>query len=452
MGGFMKKKLSKAALFALGFVLIGALNSVASAQTAPPAPVPPNPPKITYILAGKLIAKTNAPILNNQTILVSNGKIMEIRAGFVNARGENDEIIDLRDKTIMAGLIDSHVHITHELGANSRLVAVTREDADWGFEAMLNARKTLDAGFTTIADMGADGGRAIYALRDRIAKGDIIGPRIIAAGNAISASGGHGDIHGYREDIMHLFKSESICNGADDCLRATRQQIHLGSDIVKVTATGGVLSNTAAGLAQQLEDDELKAIASAAHSMGRQVTAHAHSKAGIEAALRAGFDSIEHGSYLDNETIALFKAKGAYLVPTVLAGATVVEMAAAPNSPLSEAQKAKARQVGPLMLDMLKRAHNGGVKIAFGTDSGVSKHGQNARELELMVQAGFTPLEALHSATIVAAEHLGIAGETGTIEVGKAADIIAIDGDPTKDISIMRNVKFVMARGVVAKR
>ncbi len=424
------------------------LANSAIAQNA----VPPNPPSVTYILAGKLIAKTNGPILSNQTILVSNGKIMEIRAGFVNERRENDEIIDLKDKTVMAGLIDSHVHLTHELGANSRLVAVTREDADWGFEAMLNARKTLDAGFTTVADMGAQGNRAIFSLRDRINAGQIIGPRILAAGQSISASGGHGDVHGYREDIMHLLKSEGVCNGADDCRRAAREQVHMGADIIKVTATGGVLSNTAAGLAQQLEDDELKAIAEAAHSMGRQVTAHAHSKQGIEAALRAGFDSIEHGSYLDGETVALFKAKGAYLVPTVLAGATVVEMAAAPNSPLTPAQKAKARQVGPLMMDMLRTAKKGGVKIAFGTDSGVSKHGDNARELELMVEAGFTPTEALHSATIVAAEHLGLSSEIGTIETGKVADIIAVDGDPTKNISVMRNVKFVMSKGVVAKR
>ena len=439
------RKLILASIAALG---LGLLSNSAIAQNA----VPPNPPSITYILAGKLIAKTNGPILNNQTILVSNGKIMEIRAGVVAERRLNDEIIDLKDKTVMAGLIDSHVHLTGELGPNSRMHTVTREESDWAFEAMLNARKTLDAGFTTVVDLGADGGRAIFSLRDRIAKGDIIGPRIIAAGDAISASGGHGDIHGYREDIMHLFKSQNICNGADDCRRATREQVHLGADIVKVTATGGVLSNTAAGLAQQLEDDELKAIADAAHSMGRKVTAHAHSKQGIEAALRAGFDSVEHGSYLDNETVALFKAKGAYLVPTVLAGATVVEMAAQPNSPLTSAQKDKARQVGPLMMDMLRTAKKGGVKIAFGTDSGVSKHGDNARELELMTQAGFTPLEALHSATIIAAEHLGLSSEIGTIETGKTADIIAVDGDPTTNISTMRNVKFVMARGVVAKR
>lgn len=435
-------------LASIAALVAGLVSNNLSAQNA----VPPNPPKITYILAGSLITKTGSPILTNQTILVSGGTIMEIRPGFVNERRENDEIIDLKDKTVMAGMIDSHVHLTGELGQNSRLNTVTREESDWAFEAMINARKNLDAGFTTVADLGADGGHAIFALRDRIVAGQIIGPRIIAAGDSLSASGGHGDIHGYRADIMHLFKSEAICNGADDCRRAARQQVHLGADIIKVTATGGVLSNTAAGLAQQLEDDELKAIADAAHSMGRKVTAHAHSKAGIDAALRAGFDSVEHGTYLDAETIALFKAKGAYLVPTVLAGATVVDLAAIPNSPLSEAQKQKARQAGPLMMDMLRRAHEGGVKIAFGTDSGVSRHGDNARELELMVQAGFTPTEALRAATINAADHFGLSAQIGTIEVGKVADIIAVNGDPTRDISTMRNVSFVMARGVVAKR
>jgi len=436
-------------LWKIGLALSFAIGTsvAAFAQTNNPAPV-----ATTYIHAGILIAKAGSAAMPRKTIIVKNGVITEIKDGFVPASGDDVNIIDLRSKTVMAGLIDSHVHLSHERGANSRMYPVTKEESDWAFDAMINARKNLDAGFTTVADLGADGGHAIFALRDNIAAGRIIGPRIVAAGDAISASGGHGDIHGYREDVMHVLASPAVCNGADDCRRATRLQVRAGADIIKVTATGGVLSNTAAGLGQQLFDDELSAIAQTAHSMGRRVTAHAHSKEGVNAALRAGFDSIEHGTYLDAESIRLFRERGAYLVPTVLAGVTVYEMARLPNSPLTPPQREKALIAGPLMLDMLSRAHAGGVKVAFGTDSGVSLHGENARELELMVQAGFTPTEALQAATINAADHLGLSAQIGTIEVGKSADIIAVDGDPTTDISIMRNVRFVMARGVVAKR
>lgn len=439
----------KSHVLKFGAALVVTLGVTASAlaQTERAAPI-----ATTYIYAGSLIAKAGSPPMPRKTIVVQNGIIIDITDGFLPIAPANTTIIDLSDKTVMPGMIDSHVHLSHERGANSRLYTVTKEESDWAFDAMVNARKNLDAGFTTVVDLGAEGGHAIFALRDNIAAGRIIGPRIIAAGDAISASGGHGDIHGYRDDVMHTLASPAICNGADDCRRATRQQIRAGADIIKVTATGGVLSNTAAGLGQQLFDDELKAIADTAHSMGRRVTAHAHSKEGVEAALRAGFDSIEHGTYLDAASIRLFREKGAYLVPTVLAGVTVFEMARNPNSPLTPPQRDKALIAGPLMLDMLERAHAGGVKVAFGTDTGVSLHGENARELELMVQAGFTPTEALHAATIDAAEHLGLSAQIGTIEVGKVADIIAVNGDPTSDISIMRHVKFVMARGIVAKR
>lgn len=405
----------------------------------------------TYIYGGVIITKAGQAPLKNATIIIEGDKIINVIDGFAMPENANDKIIDLKNKTIMAGMIDSHVHLSGELGANSQLNAVTMEESDYAFIAMHNAQKNLKAGFTTVVDLGADGSHAIFSLRDQIAKGLIIGPRIIAAGSALSATGGHGDVHGYREDLLKIMVPETICDGVDDCRRATRYQMKMGADIIKVTATGGVLSNTAAGLGQQLFDDELKAIADTAHSMGRKVTAHAHGKAGIDAALKAGFDSIEHGTYLDKETIELFKKSGAYLVPTVLAGATVTKIAQMPNPPLSAAQIAKAKEAGPKMLNMLKLAHENGVKVAFGTDTGVSKHGDNAKELELMVEAGFTPTEALKSATIDAADHLGLSKQIGTIEAGKFADIIAIDGDPTINIKIMQNVQFVMKSGVVAK-
>lgn len=435
----------KKSFLAFGFVAALSFGAFAYAQNDK------NIGSKTYIHGGLIITKAGQNPIKNSTIIIEGDKIIDVVEGFIKPLNENDKIIDLRDKTIMAGMIDSHVHLLGELGANSRINAVTMEESDYAFTAMHNAKKTLNAGFTTVADLGADGSHAIFALRDQIAKGLIIGPRIIASGTALSATSGHGDIHNYREDLLKIMVPETICDGADDCRRATRYQIKMGADIIKVTATGGVLSDTAAGLGQQLFDDELKAIADTAHSMGRKVTAHAHGKAGIDAALKAGFDSIEHGTYLDKETIELFKKSGAYLVPTVLAGATVAKIAQMPNPPLSPAQVAKAKEAGPKMLNMLKLARENGVKIAFGTDSGVSKHGDNAQELLLMVEAGFTPTEALKSATIDAADHLGLSKQIGTIEAGKFADIIAIDGDPTKDIKIMQNIKFVMKSGIVAK-
>jgi imidazolonepropionase-like amidohydrolase len=245
-------------------------------------------------------------------------------------------------------------------------------------------------------------------------------------------------------------RSENACSGADACRRAVRRQIQAGADIIKITATGGVLSNTAAGLAQQLSDEELAAIVQAAHAMGRRVTAHAHGVDGINAALRAGVDSIEHGSYLDQESIRLLRRPGVYLVPTVMAGAHVAE-AAERGGVLTPAQAAKARQVGPVMRAMIRRAREAGVRVAFGTDTGVSPHGQNWREFDLLAEAGYAPLEAIRLATVAAADHLQISDTAGRIAPGLSADIIAVPGDPTADISQLRSIAFVMARGVVHK-
>ena len=275
------------------------------------------------------------------------------------------------------------------------------------------------------------------------------GPRLRASGQAISITGGHGDVNGYSSPVMKLFTGTNICNGADDCRRAVRQQVKEGADIIKITATGGVLSNTSAGLEQQFTNDELVAIVEAAHAMGRQVTGHAHGKAGIDAALRAGIDSIEHGTYLDDETIALFREHDATLVPTVLAGVTVTGWT---NEPwLPEASRKKAAIVGPLMLDMLRRAHEGGVNVAFGTDTGVSRHGDNAKEFALMVEAGFTPEAAIRAATVIASKHLEMEADIGTLEAGKYADLVAVTGDPLKSVTELESVDFVMKGGVVYK-
>jgi imidazolonepropionase-like amidohydrolase len=312
------------------------------------------------------------------------------------------------------------------------------------------ARRTLMAGFTTVADLGGDDD-AVFALRKATANGDVIGPRIIASGSAISVHGGHGDVNGYREDVMHVLRPGSVCSGADDCRRAVREQVWKGAEVIKITATGGVLSNTAAGLGQQFSQPELDAIVDAAHRMGRRVTAHAHGGDGIVSFMKAGGDSIEHGTYLDNEGIALMKKNGAYLVPTLMAGDFVVKIVQGPNNFFTPAQSAKALQAGPLMLDMTRRAHQAGVKIAFGTDTGVSKHGDNAYEFVLLVRAGLTPLQTIQAATVNAADHLQISASTGTLKPGYTADVIAVKGDPLADVSVLQKVSFVMKDGAVVK-
>ncbi len=263
---------------------------------------------------------------------------------------------------------------------------------------------------------------------------------------------GHRDgTQGFRDDIAGVLSPAGVCNGVSDCRRAVRDQVRRGADHIKLTATAGVLSNTAAGLEQQFFADELEAIMEAAHSMNRRVTAHAHGVRGINAALRAGVDAIEHGTYLDDESIRLFKQTGAYLVPTLLAGATVVAWAEDPDSFLLPPQRAKALEVGPNMLDMARRAHRNGVKIAFGTDSGVSIHGENAQEFLLLIEAGLTPTEAIRSATVTGAANLGQSDKLGTIEPGKYGDLVAVDGDPTTDVAELLDIGFVMKGGVAYK-
>ena len=402
----------------------------------------------TVIHAGHLLAEPGEGYLTRQTITVEDGKIVSVEAGYQRApRGA--DLIDLKNAYVLPGLIDSHVHITGENGPNERIKAFEDTDVDAAFDGAGFAYVTLLSGFTTVQDVGASN-NAIFGLRDAIAKGNVPGPRIRASGQSISVTGGHGDINGYSPEVMAMFTGKNVCNGADDCRRAVRQQIKEGADVIKITATGGVLSNTRAGLEQQFTDDELVAIVETAHSMGRKVTAHAHGKGGIVAALNAGIDSIEHGTYTDEETVALFKQHEAVLVPTVLAGATVTGWVNEPWLPAPSREKAAI--IGPMMIETLRRAREGGVTVAFGTDTGVSKHGDNAGEFDLMVEAGYSPEEAIRTATVVASEHVEMADQIGTITAGKHADIIAVMGDPLKDIGELHDVDFVMKGGTVYKQ
>ncbi len=418
-----------------------------AAQT--PAMTPDSPDTgTTFVQVGRLLADpSNGVVQRDKTLVIRGNRVLEIREGFV---GEGD-IVDLRAAFVLPGLIDSHVHLTGEQNPNSRLENVTESNADQAFAGARFARRTLMAGFTTVADLGATN-ESIFALRDAVRRGDVPGPRIIASGESVSIHGGHGDVNGYRDDIMHMFTGESICSGPEDCMRAVRLQVRAGADIIKITATGGVLSNTAAGLGQQFSDAELAAIVDAAHRMGRQVTAHAHGADGINSFLRAGGDSIEHGTWLDAESIRLMRRDGVYLVPTLMAGDFVARIASGPDNFFTPAQTAKALEAGPKMLDMARRAHEGGVRIAFGTDSGVSAHGDNAGEFALLVRAGLTPLEAIQTATVNAAAHLRISDEAGRIAPGMPADLIAVGGDPLSDVTELQRVRFVMRGGEVFRR
>jgi imidazolonepropionase-like amidohydrolase len=431
---------------ALAALMASALS--AHAQQTPMATGLSAQPETTFVEAGRLLADpANGVVQRDKTLVIRGNQVVEVRDGFVGDASQG-KVVDLRQAFVLPGLIDSHVHLTSQQNPNARLEEVTLSDADQAMVGARYARRTLMAGFTTVADLGASN-QAIFALRNAVKNGDVPGPRIIAAGSSVSIHGGHGDINGYREDVMHLLSSESICSGPEDCMRAVRTQVRAGADIIKITATGGVLSNTAAGLNQQFSDDELSAIVGSAHRMGRQVTAHAHGVDGINAFLRAGGDSIEHGTYLDDQSIRLFKSNGAWLIPTLLAGDFVARIASGPDNFFTPTQTAKALEAGPKMLDMARRAHEGGVKIAFGTDSGVSAHGDNAQEFALLVRAGLSPLEAIQAATVGAAEHLRIANEAGKIAVGMPADIVAVSGDPLTDVTELERMKFVMKSGVV---
>lgn len=430
------KKLLGAGLLALA-IAIPSLTFTATAHVGPH----------TFIHAGKVLAVPGQAAKSEQTIIVVDGIIEDIVSGYLEP-GEQDTVIDLSEHFVMPGMIDSHVHLRAEWNPQGRLEGVTKESGDIAYDAAVNARKTLMAGFTAVQDVG--GPPEIFALRRAIDAGKMPGPHIKASGSSVSVTGGHGDVHGYREDILHMFQPPTVCDGVADCRRAVRKAVKSGADVVKITATGGVLSNTNAGTGQQFFNDELNAIVDTAEKMGRKVTAHAHGKDGIEAALRAGVSSIEHGTYLDVRTAQLFKQKNAVLVPTVLAGMTVVDWAEnydflPPNS------AKKALEVGPQMQEMLRIAWENGVTVAFGTDTGVSPHGENAREFEYMIKAGMSEMEAIKAATVIASEHIGMGEQIGTLESGKYADIIAVDGNPLEDISELLDVDFVMKGGVVYK-
>ncbi|MCB0653884.1 MAG: amidohydrolase family protein [Saprospiraceae bacterium] len=415
-----------------------------------------NAQSTTIIHAGKLLAVPGQGVLSKQTIVVKNGLITDVKAGFLNPKDldlEDARVVDLKDKFVMPGFIDLHTHVTGERDPDRNPHEwTTLNKEDFAFRCIPYLKRTLEAGFTTVRDLGSDQPTLIPAIKRAIREGNIEGPRIIAAINMISATGGHGDFHGYREEIEEAMgPMVNTCDGSDDCRRTVREMVKQGADVIKFAATGGVLSNTAAGVGKQLTDEEMVAIVETAHSLGRKVAAHAHEADGINAALRAGVNSIEHGSYLNDESVGLFNKTGAYLVPTLLAGVSVAEEMEV-NHNIPPAIQEKIRQVTPVVEASFRRALKGNVKIAFGTDSGVSKHGTNAREFEIMVRYGMDPEQAIKAATVNAADLLGMSDKIGTLEKGKLADIIAVEGDPLKNISTLLNMKFVMKDGIIFRQ
>lgn len=405
----------------------------------------------TVIHAGALLDKPGQAPRGASTLIVRGGKIEAVRDGFVEPEA-GAKVVDLRDQFVLPGLIDSHVHIfSDDDKVKGRMEAPNRDLEDDMVIGIDNARRTLEAGFTTIRDVGSDI-RSVTALRDGINNGLLTGPTILAAGRPIAVTGGHGDgSNNLNRDLTEAAHREgdNVCNGAEDCRRAVRAQISQGADVIKFTATGGVLSNVAGGLGAQMFDDEMKAIVDTAHMFGRKVAAHAHGTDGVVGALNAGVDSIEHGTFGNAQTDALFKKTGAYFVPTMLAPKTALDQARA--GARSKASLEKAEIAAKAAMDNHRRAIANGVKIAFGTDTGVSAHGDNGKEFALMVSVGMTPTEAIKAATVNAADLLGRSSSIGTLEAGKDADIIAVAKSPLSDVTQLEHPTFVMHRGAVAK-
>jgi imidazolonepropionase-like amidohydrolase len=400
------------------------------------------------IYCGKLVDPKSLKVLTEMTIIVEGNIIADVQKGYISP-AMNDQIIDLKKRTVMPGLIDCHVHLEGET-TSDQVKEFRQNIADIAFESTVYAKTTLMAGFTTVRDVGGVG--VNIALRNAIRNGIVIGPRIYTSGRAISSTGGHADpTVGYRNDLMgDPGPMEGVANGREECIKAVRERYKEGADLIKITASGGVLSLEKDGSGPQFSEEEIRAIVETANDYGMRVAAHAHGAEAMKRAIRAGVTSIEHGSYMDDEDISLFIKYKVWYVPTIIAGKSVSDSALKPGyfPPLITT---KAVTIGPHMMGTFSKAYKAGVKIAFGTDAGVYAHGKNWMEMMYMNEAGMPPLEVIRSATVSASELIGINEKTGSIEKGKWADIVAVDGDPTQDIRVMGKMKFVMKEGVVYK-
>jgi len=383
------------------------------------------------------------------SVIIEGNKIVDVRKGYATP-GQADKVIDLKNSTVMPGLMDMHVHLEGETKKGAAADRFIMNPQDIAFESIKYANVTLMSGFTTVRDLGGSG--VNVSLRNAVNKGQVVGPRIYTAGKSIATTGGHADpTNGYRKNLMgDPGPNEGVINGADEARKAVRQRYKDGSDLIKITATAGVLSQAKDASGAQFTEEELKAIVETAKDYGFKVAAHAHGAEGMKRAIRAGVTSIEHGTFMDDEAIELFKKYGAWYVPTIIAGRSTGDSAKIPGY-YSDIVTPKALVVGPKIQATFTKAYKAGVKIAFGTDAGVFAHGKNWKEFVYMVEGGMPAIEAISSATYSGAELLGVSEILGVIEKGRLADIIAVDGDPIKDINAMEKVIFVMKDGVVYK-
>jgi len=395
--------------------------------------------------AGTLLAMPGEAPKTRQSVVIRDGKIVNIRDGFVDGEADSaagsTTIVDLHDKFVLPGLMDMHVHFTL---AQPRPDYARTTSSDYAIRAVANAKKTLMAGFTTVRDLGAMRAESIFAVRDGIKRGAIVGPRIIAAGQSVSATGGHGDSRGMRSDIAEVMLSSAVCDGPDDCRRAVRSQYKLGADTIKVNATGGGADpNGREDAAPEMFDDELKAIVDTAHRLDLKVGAHAHGTRGIKAAIRAGVDSVDHSTWLDKEAIDMYLEHGTYMVRTGYLQEYFLSRDTMPANTRSERIANKAK-----MEVQLRDAIRRGVKMAMGTDAGIMPHGDNAKEFAYYVEMGMTPMQAIETGTVNAAALLGMGDEIGHLGAGMAADIVATDSNPLDDITALQQITFVMKGGV----
>ncbi|MFT3827017.1 MAG: amidohydrolase family protein [Chitinophagaceae bacterium] len=404
----------------------------------------------TILHCGKLIDVAKGETLSGWSIIIEGNKIVSVESGYKQA-ATGDKIIDLKNKTVMPGLMDMHVHLEDETSPTQYVDRFTQNPADYAFKSVVFAERTLMTGFTTVRDLGGSG--VNISLRNAINKKLVKGPRVYTAGKSIATTGGHADpTNGYRKDLMgDPGPAAGVANGPDECMQAVRQRYKDGSDLIKITASGGVLSVAKSGENPQFTEAEIKAIVETAKDYGFKVAAHCHGAEAMKRAVRAGVNSIEHGTYMDDEVMQLMKQHGTYYVPTIIAGKSVGDSAKKPGY-YPELVVPKALAIGPKIQSTFGKAYKAGVKIAFGTDAGVYAHGKNWMEFVYMTEAGMPAMEAIQAATVSAADLLGVSDILGSITTGKLADIIAIEGDPTKDIQAMGRVKFVMKDGVVYKQ
>lgn len=405
----------------------------------------------SYIIhCGHLIDCTNEQVKSEQTVFVKDGFIESVASGYAIPRGTEYEIIDLKDQYVMPGFMDMHVHIEHESNPKAYEERFRNDPADVALQATLYCKRTLMAGFTTVRDLGGSG--VNVSLQKAISRGFIDGPRIYTCEKSLASTGGHADpTNGVRSNLKgDPGPKEGVVNSVEDAKKAVRQRYKNGADLIKITATGGVLSVAKDGSGPQFTLEEIQAIVTTAKDYGMTTAAHAHGKEGMKRAVIGGITSIEHGTLMDDEIMSLMKQMGTYYVPTISAGNFVAEKAKIPGF-YPDVIVPKALAIGPQIQETFRKAYEAGVKIAFGTDSGVSYHGNNAKEFELMCEVGMPPIEAIRSATVSTSQLLGIEDKAGTIESGKWADIIAVDGNPLEDVKVLQEMSFVMKDGKVYK-